>query len=118
MMAAPRVYAKMADDGLMPGWLRFQGDGPRAATIAQVVLAVMLVLISDLRGLLSYLGLTLSLSAACSVFCLFLPSVRSRPLMHPVHLVPALYIACTVAAAMIMTVFNPWQLVQQLCQLV
>ena len=89
MMAAPGVYAKMADDGLMPGFLKFQGNSPWAATATQVVVAVGLVLVSNLQGLLSYLGLTLSLTAACSVFCLFLPSVRTRPLTHPVHLIPA-----------------------------
>lgn len=111
MMAAPRVYAKMADDGLVPRFLRFQGDSPGTATAIQTVLAVALVLASTLQGMLAYLGLALSLSAACSVFCLFLPTVRSKPLTHPVHLIPAAYIVSTVAAAVIMTMFNPWQLV-------
>ena len=31
MMAAPRVYAKMADDGLLPEGLRFRGDRPLGA---------------------------------------------------------------------------------------
>ena len=30
MMAAPRVYAKMAEDGYLPAALRFQGDKPRS----------------------------------------------------------------------------------------
>jgi amino acid transporter len=110
MMAAPRVYAKMADDGLMPGALRFHNDAPLEATVFQVILAVVFVVITTLQGLLSYLGLTLSLSSACSVFCLFLATVRNKPLLHPVHLIPALYIVCTIAAAAIMTIRNPWQL--------
>ena len=110
MMAAPRVYAKMADDGMLPSPLRFQGDAPRGATIVQVVFATMLVVASTLQGLLSYLGLTLSLCAACSVFCLFLPSVRTKPLLHPIHIIPTLYITCTITAAVIMVTFNPWQL--------
>ena len=67
MMAAPRVYAKMADDGLLPWFVRFQCDSPTYATALQGVLAIFLVLTSSLQGLLSYLGLTLSLSSACSV---------------------------------------------------
>ena len=110
MMAAPRVYAKMADDGLLPGWLRFQDDNPRRATGMQIVLAVLLVVNSSLQGLLSYLGLTLSISAACSVSCLFLPAVRTKPLLHAVHLIPAFYILSTVVAAVMMVSFNPWQL--------
>ena len=110
MMAAPRVYAKMADDGLMPAQLRFQNKTPLGAIIVQVVVAVLLVLAASLQGLLSYLGLTLSLSAAISVCCLFLPTVRTKPLFHPVHAIPALYIICTLTAAAIMTTINPWQL--------
>ena len=110
MMAAPRVYAKLADDGLMPALLQFQGDAPRGATTMQIILAVLLVLVSTLQGLLSYLGLTLSLSAAVSVICLFLPKVRAKPLLHPVHAIPAAYVAGTLAAAAILTTLNPWQL--------
>jgi len=77
VMSAPRVFAKMADDGFLPSALHF-ADLPAIATAAQVLLASMFILISSLRQLLSYLGLTLSLCAACSVACLFLPSVRAR----------------------------------------
>lgn len=111
MMAAPRVYAKMADDGLMPAMLRFQGDSPVVATVIQVVLAVVLVLVSSLQGLLSYLGLTLSISAACSVACLLLPSVRIKPILHPVHWLPIMYVSCTLIAAALLTIRDPWQIV-------
>ena len=120
MMAAPRVYAKMANDGLMPAFLRFQGDSPIGATVLQMCAAVLLVSFSDLRSLLSYLGLTLSVSAACTASCLFLPKVRTRPLMHPIHFIPAFYISCTIVSAVLMIVaksqidqeFNPtWAIV-------
>ena len=114
MMAAPRVYAKMADDGLLPGPLRFQGEAPRGATVVQVVLSVLLVLVSTLQGLLSYLGLTLSLSAACSVCCLFLPTIRSKPLIHVTHVIPAVYVVCTIAAGVIMATMNRRQFVATL----
>lgn len=110
MMAAPRVYAKMADDGMLPRWLKFHGEAPRAATLLQVTLAVALVLVTSLQDLLSYLGLTLSISAACTAGCLFLPSVRTRPLWHPRHLPPLVYVTCTGVAATMMIRFNPWQL--------
>ncbi|PQO25571.1 APC family permease [Blastopirellula marina] len=110
MMAAPRVYAKMADDGLMPEALSFQGERPMVATGTQVVLAAILIYATSLQGLLSYLGLTLSISAACSVLCLFLPSVRTKPLWHPIFLVPTVFIVCTVITAGLMAAYNPWQL--------
>lgn len=113
MMAAPRVYAKMADDGLLPKALRFEHDqaaGPRAATLLQVVLAAMLVLVTTVQGLLVYLGLTLSLCAACSVTCLFLPSVRKDRGWQLTDLIPAFYLLSTVVSAIMLTAFDPRQL--------
>jgi APA family basic amino acid/polyamine antiporter len=103
----------MADDGLLPRWLKFRGEAPRAATIAQAVIASTLVMLSDLQGLLSYLGLTLSLSAACSVACLFLPSIR-RQLLSSEHggrgyffIAPLFYISATLISAALLTYNNP-----------
>lgn len=113
MMAAPRVYAKMADDGLMPKFLRFDHDkaeSPRMAMLLQVVLAVLLVMATTLQGLLSYLGLTLSICAACSVACLFLPSLRNGRQWHPTDLIPAFYLFGTLVSATMLTISNPWQL--------
>ena len=115
MMAAPRVYAKMADDGLLPRMLSFQGDQPLNATAVQAVIAIGLVLVSDLQGLIKYLGLTLSLSAACSVACLFLPASRrklseqSSPLSRLWYLPPAFFIIATTVAAAMMTYMDPYQ---------
>jgi len=111
LMAAPRVYAKMADDGLLPAFLRFRGDTPRGAVLAQVVLSLAFVFASSLRDLLSYLGLTLSLSAAVTVACLFLPGVRDNPLWHRSSLVPLAYISATLVAATIMGWQNPAQVI-------
>lgn len=109
VMAAPRVYAKMADQGMLPGFLKFQGDTPRLAVAAQVGLAAFFVLVSDLRGLLGYLGLTLSLCAAAAVGCLLLPGVRRGKIWRVRHLPALVYIGCTVAAGATMAVFEPRQ---------
>lgn len=111
MMAAPRVYRKMADDGLLPKSLGGGGEAPRVAVAVQAGLSVVFILVSSLQGLLSYLGLTLSLCAACSVGCLFLPSVRRRPYFHACSLLPILYIVCTLGAAAVMTYGEPRQLI-------
>lgn len=111
MMAAPRVYRKMADDGMLPAALSGGGDAPRVAVMAQAAMAVLFILVSSLQGLLSYLGLTLSVCAACSVGCLFLPSVRRHAYAHPSSLLPILYIVCTLGAASIMAYRDPKQLV-------
>jgi len=111
VMAAPRVYAKMAHDGLLPGFMRLQGDAPRVAVLVQVLIASALAIFySSLKDLLFYLGLTLSLSAACTVACLFLPHVRTKPLWHPVHFAAMLYIVGTFTTATLLTINQPVQL--------
>jgi APA family basic amino acid/polyamine antiporter len=108
MLAAPRVYAKMADDGWLPGVLRITGQAPTAAVVTQVTIAAALVLLYEtLEGLLAYLSLTLSLSAACSVACLFLPSVRRLPLWHPALWLPAFYVVSTVFVGLAL-IANDW----------
>ena len=77
IMAGPRVYARMAEDGVFPRFFRFGGHGaPTAAIVGQAVFAIIVILLSDLRGLLGYLGFTLSLSAALSVASLFILARR------------------------------------------
>jgi APA family basic amino acid/polyamine antiporter len=110
IMIGPRVYAKMADDGLLPNWLRFRSEAPRGAIALQVVLAVAMVLFSTLLDLINYLSVTLSLSAAATVSCLF---VRRGEVgaARPWVLIPAaLYVACTVGLAGLMTWHKPWNL--------
>jgi APA family basic amino acid/polyamine antiporter len=118
MMAAPRVYAKMADDGLLPAFLKFRGAAPRQAIAAQVALAAGFVLVTTLRDLLTYLGLTLSLCAAGSVACLFLPAVRRQQRLHFVFYAAAgIYVAGTVGAAATMTANQPGQILGTLATL-
>jgi amino acid transporter len=77
VMAGPRVYARMADDGVFPKFFRFGERGaPTAAIMGQAALAIVVILASNLRDLLSYLGFTLSMSAALSVISLFIIAKR------------------------------------------
>lgn len=77
VMVGPRVYAQMADDGLMPAILQFKGAVPVSAIAMQAILAVVVVWSTGLRELLSYLGFTLGLSSAVTVASLFI-AVRRR----------------------------------------
>lgn len=62
LLAGPRVYQKMAADGVMPKL--FDSDGaPVVATVVQAVAGIVAVWGAQLLTLMSYLGLTL---AACS----------------------------------------------------
>jgi hypothetical protein len=112
-MAGPRVYAKMADDGVFPRRFRFAGgDAPTAAILLQAGLAIGLILLSDLRGLLSYLGFTLSISAALSVASLFVIAGREGRRSVAVWgypLTPVFYVAATLVLAAMAASREPMQ---------
>jgi APA family basic amino acid/polyamine antiporter len=101
IMVGPRVYAKMAEDKVFPNVFRFQGDVPRAAIALQAVAGILVVAFSTLKNLLSYLGFTLSLSAALTVFCLFLiPKADSQSVKIPGYpFAPVLFVGATVFLA-------------------
>ena len=75
IVAGPRVYAKMADDGVFPKLLaateKENGVVPATAIWLQVVLASVVTWFSSLISLLDYLSITLSVSAALTVACIF-----------------------------------------------
>lgn len=75
-IAGPRVYTQMAQDGVMPKWLVGKGSEPRLAIASQAILATLVVYFASLQKMLGYLGLTLSLCAALTVACVWLPAVR------------------------------------------
>lgn len=80
VMTGPRVYAKMADDGVLPRYFSFQRQAPTAAIVFQCLLSILVISVSDLGTLLGYLGLTLSLCSALTVASIFFLK-RSKP--HP-----------------------------------
>lgn len=67
VMAGPRVYARMAADGVFPAFLRMQTEVPSRAVFLQALLSIGVVWVSNLAQLLSYVGFTLGLSAAATV---------------------------------------------------
>ena len=119
LMAGPRVYARMAEDGLLPATLRLREHGPRAAIVFQAVLAVAVIWLSDLKTLLSYLGFTLSLSAAAAVGCLFVVHRRSPELARPAGYpwMPVTFVAATLAMALLAAVRQPVELAAALLTL-
>ena len=113
VMVGPRVYAKMADDGLMPAFLRFEGETPTSAVVAQGALAIAVVWIAGLQQLLSYLGFTLGLSTAATVASLFVavrrnPGLAGRLPGYP--WAPAIFVAFTLLFAGLAATLNPWEM--------
>ena len=117
MMAGPRVYARMAEDGLMPRGLRYTRAAPGMAIAVQALLAIVVVWIAELRNLLSYLGITLSLSAAATVASLFVlagraPEVIKAQRGYPV--IPVLYVGFTLLFIVIAAFRSPLEVVAAL----
>lgn len=108
IMTGPRVYAKMADDRLLPGWLRFAGPVPRRALLFQAGLALVVVHVSTLKQLLSYLGFTLSLSAALTVSSL-LWARHALPVSLGVRIAAGLYVASTLIIAFLAASRTPME---------
>jgi amino acid transporter len=71
LLAGPRVYQKMAEDGVMPKLFHSAGGAPRWATTVQAGLSCVAVFMADLLQLMKYLGLTLSACGALAVLSLW-----------------------------------------------
>lgn len=112
VMAGPRVYQRMAIDGLLPRVIAEARGAPHAAVALQVVLAVIVVWITGLRELLSYIGFTLGLSAAATVAGLILLRRRLGAARIPIPGYPwvqIVFIAVTLVAAAFLALREPLQ---------
>lgn len=80
VMAGPRVYTAMAEDGMFFRFMawRSRRGAPIWSVLLQGALAAILVLLSTLRELIQYIGFTLSIVAALTVLGVFVLRVR-RP---------------------------------------
>ena len=67
LMAGPRVYARMAADGVLPAALMGSSGPPRTAVALQMALALFFLWTNSFAALLGYIGFTLSLSTALTV---------------------------------------------------
>jgi len=112
VMIGPRIYARMADDGLFPKWFETRGEVPSAAVLFQVVFAIVVVWIADLRELLSYIGFTLGLSAAATVASLIWLRWKKGPEQVPVPGFPwiqGIFVVFVLTASTFMAVRQPYE---------
>ena len=117
VLSGPRVYAQMANDGVLPRVLRMHGNVPHTAVALQVGLACVVILLAGLEELLSYLGFMLSISAAATVASLFVlhrtaqqhtTDLLSSPTpMLGYPFVPAIFIMCTLGFASLAALHRP-----------
>jgi len=72
LMAGPRVYARMADEGWLPKVFGSVDGPPRGAIALQLVLALGFLWTGTFEGLLTYIGFTLNLSTGATIVGLML----------------------------------------------
>ncbi len=115
IIAGPRVYAKMASDGVFPKLFyateRDQMSVPATAIWLQVILASIVVHFSTIRSLLDYLGFTLSVSAALTVACVFWSRrAEDNRLTRVIYgVIAALYVFATIGLAVLSVIGRPQQ---------
>jgi APA family basic amino acid/polyamine antiporter len=112
IMAGPRVYAKMADDGLFPRLFRSGEDVPRAAIALQTLAAIAVLWTSTLASLFSYIGFTLGISAAATVVGLLVLRRREGAERVPIPgypFIPLVFVVATLGAAGFMVARQPAQ---------
>lgn len=115
IVTGPRVYARMADDGVFPRWFQAEQGGIRRAVVLQMLISALLIVLQrllvsaellqdSLLGLLDYLGTTLSITSACCVATLFLPGVRRADVgrRRLIDLAAVVYVCGTLLAVVLM----------------
>lgn len=113
VMVGPRVYAQMADDGVFPRILRYTRKTPDAAITLQALLAILVVWLSGLRELLSYLGFTLGLCAAATVASLFILAKKDGTAVTRLRgypWIPLVFVGITLLFAGIAATRNPMEM--------
>jgi APA family basic amino acid/polyamine antiporter len=102
MMAGPRVFAKMAEDGYFPAFFRIHGDTPFWSITLQAVIALALIWTATYKSLLTYIGFTLALTTAVTVLGLILLRLRERLHVPGWPFIPAIFLG----AVLWMTIFS------------
>lgn len=98
-MAGPRVYARMATAGHLPRWLAAAEGPPRAAIAFQTGIALALLWSAAYEQLLTFIGFTLGLSTAATVFGLIVLRRREgvRLVVPGWPWVPGVFVLSTLA---------------------
>lgn len=115
VMAGPRVYAAMAEDGALPRALaRRTGRGvPAVAVIAQGVIACTFILAGDLGKLIQYIQFTLFVSSALAVAAVYVLRMRRPDAVRPYRttlypLTPAIFLSLAGWSVYMQVKARPW----------
>jgi APA family basic amino acid/polyamine antiporter len=95
MATGPMVYIQMARDNLLPGIVLGPSQNTRRAVLIQAILCCVVVWVSTIEGLISYLGLTLTACGAMAVSSVWFAKSRleqASPILLHEHAATAIYV--------------------------
>ena len=104
IMVGPRVISRMADDGVFFAAFRTGPHSIARSVLLQAGLAAALVLVSNIKDLLGFLGSTLSLSSAIAIATLLIP-VRNVTLQGAANWRQTSVLTKTVATFYVLSTF-------------
>lgn len=115
VMAGPRVYAAMAEDGALPKLLarRTRRGVPAVAVATQGAIASAFILVGDLGKLIQYIQFTLFVSSALAVAAVYVLRVRRPDVARPYRttlypLTPAVFLALAGWSIYMQVKARPW----------
>ncbi len=111
-MTGPQVAAKMAADGLLPGFLvAAEGRPPRLALVAQLALGLLALWTATFEHILTYVGFTLSISMAATIVGLCRLRLKEGPTLHVPGWpwVPGLFLLFVVSSTVLTIVQRPFE---------
>jgi APA family basic amino acid/polyamine antiporter len=102
----------MAEDGVMPKIFVSRGGIPRVAIVIQALLSIVVVWLSSLESLLSYLGLTLTVCGAMAIASGWMIRWRypeAAPLRWYEHGAMAVFVISSIGLLLVAWQFKPEQ---------
>ncbi len=99
MAIGPMVYAQMAEDGRLPQFFRISDQVPRTAIVVQGLLSIVAVWVSQIKDLVTYLGLTLTACGALAVSSVWIARrfmAEQSPVKWYEHVAALIYVGVAV----------------------
>ncbi|MEM6691755.1 MAG: amino acid permease [Planctomycetota bacterium] len=119
LLAVPRVYDKMARDGLFPNGLRSSSDPPTKAILLQGLAICVLIPLTGLQQLLFYLGSTLLVCSAATVATLLVTKAdEATPSHWRSKVIPGLYVGAVILVAGVTAWTRPFEMTGLLATIV
>ena len=99
MAIGPMVYAQMAEDGRLPKFFRMSDQVPRTAIVVQGLLSIIVVWVSEIKDIVSYLGLTLTACGALAVASVWISRrfmTEQSPVKWYEHMAAMIYVGVAI----------------------